>query len=441
MAVQPQVIYPGQVTTGDPGYPHGKAKNQNVVGDGTGTPWEEQLANDLLGFEQALLVEAGATPTGIPDKVGASQYLDAIKTLLLTAQTDIYALNWRSFAADSGLTLTPDILQLAACQDTAGRKASWLVAKYDSTGLLVRSRTYFQTWEPTAQVLDGLAVDVTHIWGDVDRSGNVSTNDLLVINNASKLWQSLDAGDTWSSPITLGAVCTALARSHPLGLVIVAGTGVIKTLSAALGSLTSRTVPAAWAALTAAGIAVARGGESASAGAVIWPAQPSLHVLHSPDGVTWTDSTVTVGRVTSACWSEAHRQWFALTELGRVFSSPNPSVIGWLPVVTLTNTGVGQEFYSIRSFGRSVVVACGLGAGPYSVESGTLIVSQNPIVPESWRTLTTGVGKVGEVGYADIRETTLVHYDGQLVAGHVHAYSPGPTYSAALSVSLRAPWA
>lgn len=441
MAVRPQVIYPAQIITGDPGYPHGKAKNQNVPGDGTGTPWEELVANDHFGFQQALLTEAGITPSGAPDKVGASQYLDALKKLILVAQTDVYSLNWRSFAGDPGLTLTADLLQLAACQDTAGRKASWLVAKYDSTGLLVRSRNFFQTWEPTAQVLDGVAADIYAIWGDVDRSGNVATNDLLVISGVSKLWQSLDAGDTWSSPVALSAVCTVVARSHPLGLVIVAGTGVIKTLSAALGSLTSRTVPAAWAALTPAGIAVARGGETATAGAVIWPAQPSTHVLHSPDGITWTDATVTAGRVTSACWSEADKRWYALTELGRVFSSVNPSIAGWLPVVTLTNTGVGQEFYSIKSFGRSLVVACGLGMGPYSVESGTLLVSQNPIDPASWRAVTTGVGQVGEFGAVDLRETTLIHYDGQLVAGHLHAYSPGPTYSPSLSVSLRAPWA
>jgi len=82
MAIRPQVEYAGQTTTGDSGYPHGKAKNVGVTGDGTGTPLEEQWVNDLFGFEQALLERTGITPSGNPDKVGASQYLDALAAWL-----------------------------------------------------------------------------------------------------------------------------------------------------------------------------------------------------------------------------------------------------------------------------------------------------------------------------------------------------------------------
>lgn len=78
MAIRPQIEYAGQTTTGDPGYPDGKAKNVGVSGDGTGTPLEEKWVNDLFGFEQALLARAGITPSGFPDKVGASQYLAAL---------------------------------------------------------------------------------------------------------------------------------------------------------------------------------------------------------------------------------------------------------------------------------------------------------------------------------------------------------------------------
>jgi hypothetical protein len=71
--------YPGQIATGDPGYPQGKAQNVTSEGDGTGTPLEEDLVNDLFGFQQALLANALLTPTGTPDMVGASQQLDAVK--------------------------------------------------------------------------------------------------------------------------------------------------------------------------------------------------------------------------------------------------------------------------------------------------------------------------------------------------------------------------
>lgn len=82
MSLIPKDTYPGQIDTSDPtGYPHGKARNITTPGDGTGTPWEEQLVNDVFGMQQALLDQAGITPSGTPDKVGASQYLTAVETI------------------------------------------------------------------------------------------------------------------------------------------------------------------------------------------------------------------------------------------------------------------------------------------------------------------------------------------------------------------------
>lgn len=84
MALDPSARYPGQIDVSDPtGYPYGAAQNITVVGDGTGTPWEEDLVNDIFGFQQALLDEAGITPSGDPDKVGASDYLSAMKLVIL----------------------------------------------------------------------------------------------------------------------------------------------------------------------------------------------------------------------------------------------------------------------------------------------------------------------------------------------------------------------
>jgi hypothetical protein len=80
MAISPLAEYPAQVSTADPtGYPYGKPRNRASVGDSTGTPWEAKLVSDFFGFFQSLLSDAGATPSGTPDKVGASQYLDALK--------------------------------------------------------------------------------------------------------------------------------------------------------------------------------------------------------------------------------------------------------------------------------------------------------------------------------------------------------------------------
>lgn len=79
MALIPKNKYPSQIDTTDAAYPQGKAQNVAVFGDGSGTPWEKDLVNDIFGFQQALLADQSITPSENPDRVGASQYLDAIK--------------------------------------------------------------------------------------------------------------------------------------------------------------------------------------------------------------------------------------------------------------------------------------------------------------------------------------------------------------------------
>lgn len=78
MALDLTATYPDQIDDGDVAYPQGKAVNITVKGDGTGTPWERQIVNDWLGFFQSLLDEGGISPSGNPDEVGASDYLDAL---------------------------------------------------------------------------------------------------------------------------------------------------------------------------------------------------------------------------------------------------------------------------------------------------------------------------------------------------------------------------
>lgn len=81
MAINPEAQYPGKIEPSSTEYPYGKAQNISTPGDGTGTPWEAALVNDIFGFQQALLDRAIIVPTGTPEEVGASQYLDALDTL------------------------------------------------------------------------------------------------------------------------------------------------------------------------------------------------------------------------------------------------------------------------------------------------------------------------------------------------------------------------
>lgn len=79
MALIISSAYPGKTTPPSSQYPQGSAQNVTVPGDDTGTPWEQLLLDDLLGFQQQLIYSAGITPSGSPDEVGASQYFEAMQ--------------------------------------------------------------------------------------------------------------------------------------------------------------------------------------------------------------------------------------------------------------------------------------------------------------------------------------------------------------------------
>lgn len=93
MALVPSAQYPAQ-TDSDPAYPQGKARNAGSFGDGTGTPFEKAWLNDVWGFLQSLLAAAGITPSGTPDQVGASEYLDAVGHVAAVAATAASLKSW-----------------------------------------------------------------------------------------------------------------------------------------------------------------------------------------------------------------------------------------------------------------------------------------------------------------------------------------------------------
>ncbi len=62
MAINLETQYPGKVAPSTPDYPYGAARNITVPGDGTGTPWEAAIVNDLVGLQQSFLSAAGLVP-------------------------------------------------------------------------------------------------------------------------------------------------------------------------------------------------------------------------------------------------------------------------------------------------------------------------------------------------------------------------------------------
>jgi len=100
--IRPIDAYPGKVATPTAEYPDGKAQNITSPGDGTGTPWEAKLVNDLFGFQQYITAKAGITPNGTPDNATASQQFDALWKLLNARPLTF------NLTVDANYTLTAD---------------------------------------------------------------------------------------------------------------------------------------------------------------------------------------------------------------------------------------------------------------------------------------------------------------------------------------------
>lgn len=79
--ISPIASYPGKVGGVSSAYPYGEARNVTAPGDGTGTPWEGLLVNDIFGFQQASVSEAGITPSGSPETATASQHLESLRII------------------------------------------------------------------------------------------------------------------------------------------------------------------------------------------------------------------------------------------------------------------------------------------------------------------------------------------------------------------------
>lgn len=79
MAIHPNNTFPTKTNAPDANYPLGSARDVTTPGDGTGTPWIQDIVNDIFGWQQELLDKSGISVigAGTPDRVGASDYYNA----------------------------------------------------------------------------------------------------------------------------------------------------------------------------------------------------------------------------------------------------------------------------------------------------------------------------------------------------------------------------
>lgn len=74
--------YTPRVNPGDADYPFGSIKGDSSPGAGDGTPLSSSWGNDIEGFRQAVMTEAGVAPSGQPDNAHTSQLWSAMKDVL-----------------------------------------------------------------------------------------------------------------------------------------------------------------------------------------------------------------------------------------------------------------------------------------------------------------------------------------------------------------------
>lgn len=228
MAIRPADEYTGKVAAPTAEYPDGKAQNITSPGDGTGTPWEAKLVNDIFGFQQFLTATAGITPSGTPDNATTSQYFQAIWKLLnvrtlaynivsdvdltLTAPQNLYA---KIVVTDTGVVLTAGRNIIL---DTVGR----ILVFTNSTARTLTVKTLAGTGVAvlagsTATLLnDGVNVGVLPLTVETppqfDKDTSVATTEFVqrALGNSRTLIQitantTLTSADSGTSYIVAGA--------------------------------------------------------------------------------------------------------------------------------------------------------------------------------------------------------------------------------------------
>lgn len=186
MALVPGTQYPAQ-TDVDPAYPQGKARNAGSFQDGTGTPLEKNWINDLWGFLQSLLDAADITPSGTPDQVGASDYLDAVTAIAGVESVD--AVNAQALKAWTRVSSTITGSTLGAARDAS--RALALISNGAASGTLrVRG-----DGNPTA------AGNIAALCRDIAHDPNTDTY-VAVVGGTSFAYRSTNFGTLWTIATT-----------------------------------------------------------------------------------------------------------------------------------------------------------------------------------------------------------------------------------------------
>jgi hypothetical protein len=128
MAIKLFEKYTPRANVPDGNYPYGSIKNESLPDTNDGTPLDKDWGNDMVGFTDALLNEAGITPSGNPDTVLASDRLDAVKVVIeQVGQTFNYVepLGNKNIYMRDGAVPGADAFPSSATSYTVGQEFVW----------------------------------------------------------------------------------------------------------------------------------------------------------------------------------------------------------------------------------------------------------------------------------------------------------------------------
>jgi len=217
--------YPGRFNAPSAGYPQGSFKNRTAPGALDGSYLEKDWANDKEGFFQSLIAAAGIVPNELVDKVGASQYFDALQQVIAdglvvpdASETVKGIIELATSAeaqagSDTVRAVTPAGLLAALNALTLGRGQTW----QDVTASRTAGVTYTNTTgRPIFVSVTTKAIPV----GDVQDVYLVVGGIIL-----SRFFANTDTlGENWASvsaPIPAGATYSVVINSTVAGAVTI----------------------------------------------------------------------------------------------------------------------------------------------------------------------------------------------------------------------------
>jgi len=216
--------YPGRFSAPTTDYPQGSFKNRTAPGALDGSYLEKDWANDKEGFFQSLIAAAGIVPNEIADKVGASQYYDALLAVIADNNEDTLNTTRISIASAATVNLTTGAPNTRHLNITGTTSISAFTVAAGQC-YFVRAGGAF-TLTNSASLVTQTGANIVCDTGDtfVIRATAANTVEVMFYSRAVQL--PIGVGQTWQDVFSSRAIATTYTNSTGRPIVVsVSGQG------------------------------------------------------------------------------------------------------------------------------------------------------------------------------------------------------------------------